>query len=516
MIIRFTQQDRAEIDAAIKPYEDEAHKILDQIMDLPTEEFTYTDNGLTPLSERAKDLTAKFRNATDNSWKAREDAYNRIEERRFKRIESSPQKIITDAHTQTDAIVALFLKGLRLISPKPNAEEYSKIYDEIRPLFLFPNSKAWKTICDADGEATRLNADQIIDLITENLHRHYSKLNINNAKNLTEYIKETVLEALKETPDQTIILPPFFPMYHDNFMDTLPQINSRTINEDAKGNYYITINRTKINMTDTEGLVIALGVPTHKLLSSALELVTANQKHNTVFISTKDYFQSIGYDISDPEVFKKNITRTNQYLLTMQRMIVSEAKEKKRRKKITNMNIVTKTSIDNDFITIQFHPEYVSYLKNRNTIMQYPRALLGIDARSTNAYRMGYKMATHSSIDNNIVRGSNNTLEVETLYNVTDLPAIETVREQRNSWSRSIRNPFETALETLVEAKVITKWYYCKPKGKKMNPQERETSRAKYETWIRSYIHFEMKDAPDRLDAIRKKKQDAENPENTV
>ena len=508
MIIQLTEENRKEISAATKSLREEEKKLKEQLLNLSDDHFTIADGIRKPQSKEAIDLAKQINDCTKRTWKAIRNTYEIIENRYYEKIGTSQQSILNDAYNQTDTILEYMVMAVDLLG-KPDTEKPSwEIYKKLEPIhsLIFGTGIADR-IRITKGDVTKLNAQQIIHLIQRELDRHYEMLDAQNKDTLAEYVKKAVLEALKKTPDHTITLPPFFKMYHDNFMDILPLISSRTMEEDAKGNYYITVNRTKVSVSDTEGLIMALGVPTHKLLSAALELVTENQKHNTVYISTKDYFKSIGYDISDPEVFKKNITRTNQYLLTMQRMIVSEAKEKKRRKKITNINIVTKTSIDNDFITIQFHPEYVSYLINRKTIMQYPRALFGIDARSANTYRIGYKMATHSSMDPNIIRGSHNTLEVETIYEVTDLPTIDVVRKQRNSWTRSIRDPFEAALNALVKADIITKWYYCKPKGKRMTPQERETARSKYETWSRSYIHFEMKDAPDRKEAIEKKKQ---------
>lgn len=444
--------------------------------------------------------------------------HEELEDIRFSKISKSPQKVLDNAKLQTTAILDKLRSLVSIYKPlteeeiQKKLEEYlenpktdEEILSAIEPFPLGFHDLVFD-IEHTKGDVTRLSKKQITDFIKKDLRRHYKRLEPTGRESLDAFIEDAVSEALKGKPEQILEVPTaYFRMYHDAFIDALPQMSSRTIQRNpSTKNWYVTVGRTRIDITDTEGLALALGVPTHKLLITALEKVTANQSHNRVYIPTAQYFESIGYNTSDPEIMKKNITRTGKYLLTMHSLIVTEDKEKGRKKRISHLNIITKTSIDNEFITIEFNPEYVGFLKLRNTQMQYPRALLSIDARSANAYRLGYKMAAHSSIFNNVIRNSNNTLSVLSLYSVTDFPTIETVREQRNSWSRYIRDPFESALNTLIDSGVIEKWYYCKPKGKKLNPQEEKTLRAKYESWESGYIRFTMKDAPDQTEAIQK------------
>ena len=143
--------------------------------------------------------------------------------------------------------------------------------------------------------------------------------------------------------------------------------------------------------------------------------------------------------------------------------------------------------------------------------MQFPKALLKMNGQKSNAYFLGCKMALHYFNSNNVVRGSNTCLKVETLLDAAEFPFIEEVREQKASWIQKIRTPLETALDTLKKEGVISSWYYCKPKGKKLNPQEREFARSVYEVWSRTLICFKMKDAPDMSDRIEdyKKRKEA-------
>lgn len=504
MIIRYSKSEREEIQAVTQAYDEKIDALFQSLFD------NVPGKDIEAIKESMRELNRARAEASLNK------RYE-LENRRFLKIASSPKKILEDAKRQTNAIIAELLKLVAKSKPISNEERRqqlkeldgksdAELLDMIEPIpdilvDIFSEIEATR------GEAARLNADQITKIIKKDLRRHYNRLSETARKELDAFVEDAVSEALAS--EETLPLPSkYFRMYHDGFIDAVSEISGNIMEENERtGECFINLHKTRISITDAEGLVFALGVPTHKLLATAMEQITARPSQNKAYIPTADYLQSIGYNVSDPEIFKKNIARTNKYLLTMQRMIITQAKEKGKRKRIVNKNIIIDTSIDNNFITVTFHPEYMKYLTNRNTQMQYPRALLGIDARSANAYRIGYKMAAHSSNYNNIIRGSENILAVSTLCGVTDLPSIETVKEQRNSWIRSIRDPLETALNTLVESGTITKWYYSKPKGKRMSPQERETARAKHETWIQSYICFTMKDAPDMTEAIEKNRE---------
>ena len=134
-----------------------------------------------------------------------------------------------------------------------------------------------------------------------------------------------------------------------------------------------------------------------------------------------------------------------------------------------------------------------------------------MNGQKSNAYFLGCKMALHYFNKNNIVRESNICLKVETLLDSAEFPYIEDVREQKASWIQKIRTPFETALDTLKKEGVISSWYYSKPKGKKLTPQEREFARSSYESWSRTLVCFKMKDAPDMSNEIEdyKKRKEA-------
>ena len=149
-----------------------------------------------------------------------------------------------------------------------------------------------------------------------------------------------------------------------------------------------------------------------------------------------------------------------------------------------------------------FDPVFSEYLL-KLPIGQLPVKLLGVDARSYNAYYIGLKLSFYSSIDNNIYRGTNQILKVKTLLKCTDLPDISTVRKQRKSWEERIKEPLEKALDTLYSIGVISDWYYSKSKGVRLTDEEATTF--DYESWIETRVHFELANAPDQTERLERK-----------
>ena len=506
MIIRYTKAEQEELNRVEKYYEDQ----LDSVA-----------IAMHSGSVKGPEADAEMRRLTAERASALRAKNKEFEDIRFSKISRSPQKIKDNAQTQTTAIIKKLqhtVEQYRPISPEERKQRFefledktdSEILDMIEP---FPDIfyGIIPEVESTEGEVARLEADQIIDIIKKDLYRHYERLSEEDCNDLDTFIEQAVYEALEKQPGQALEVPTaYFRMYHDNFVDTLPQMSRYALQENkstAADAFYITVGKTRVDIGNPQGFSIALGIPSHKLLVTALEQITSDPSHNTVIIPTKEYFKSAGYTISNPATMEKYINRTGEYLKTLQMMVITEGRGRGKSREIDHLSIIRKSHIDINNITITFDPIYVNYLKQRKIQMQYPRTLLSLGGKSPNPYRMGFKIAMHSSNYNNIVRGSNNILEVSSLLNVTDLPLIETIREQRGSWIRKIRDPFEKALDKLVEQGLLTKWYYCKAKSRKLNPQERETARSKYETWERCYIHFELKDSPEQSKAIQRNRE---------
>lgn len=503
MIIRYTKAEQTALQNIDEYYRS---KINDTLKSMSGSDIEDIKTEIRKLDEeRITELLAK---------------HEELEDIRFSKISRSPQKVLDNAKLQTTAILDKLRSLVSIYKPLTEEEIQKKLEENLE------NPKTDEELLNAiepfplgfhdlvfdiehtKGDVTRLSKKQITDFIKKDLRRHYKKLEPTGREILDAFITDAVSEALKEEPEQTLKVPTaYFRMYHDAFIDTLPQMSRYGLqdnNSTAANALYITVGKTRVDIGNPQNLPVTLGIPTHKLLATALEQITTNPSQNTVIIPTKEYFQSAGYKISNPATLEKYINRTGEYLKTLHMMVVSEAKGRGKKRQISHLSIIRNSHIDSEYITITFDPTYVNFLKQRKIQMQYPRLLLSLDGKSQNSYRIGFKMASHSSNFNNIIRESNNILKVNSLLNVTDLPLIETVKEQRGSWIRKIRDPFEKSLDKLTESGIISKWYYSKTKGKKLNPQEREKARSRYDLWENSYIFFTMKDAPDQTEAIQK------------
>lgn len=503
MIIRYTKAEQTALQNINEAYRSQINNILESMNDSNIEDVKAEISKLN--EERKAEVISKVKE---------------FEDIRFSKISRSPQKVIDNAKLQTKAILEKLTSLVSEYKPLPeeeiqrvleesldNPESDEELLNAIEPL-PFGFYDLIFDIQDTEGDVTKLSKEQITDFIKRDLRRHYARLEPTGGGSLDAFIEGAVSEALKGKPEQILEVPTaYFRIYHDAFIDALPQMSKYGLQENnstAANALYITVGKTRIDIGNPQNLPVSLGIPTHKLLATALEQITATPSQNTVMIPTKEYFQSAGYKISNPATLEKYINRTGEYLKTLHMMVVSETKGRGKKRQISHLSIIRNSHIDSEYITITFDSTYVDFLKQRKVQMQYPRLLLSLDGKSQNSYRIGFKMASHSSNFNNIIRESNNILKVNSLLNVTDLPLIETVKEQRGSWTRKIRDPFEKALDKLTESGIISKWYYSKSKGKRMTPQEREKARSRYDLWENSYIYFTMKDAPDQTEAIQK------------
>ena len=93
--------------------------------------------------------------------------------------------------------------------------------------------------------------------------------------------------------------------------------------------------------------------------------------------------------------------------------------------------------------------ELAEYLVN-SYVMQYPLSLLKTDSRNANLYPLGRKMALHYGMDNNFIKGTYNTLGVDTALQYCPLiPSCEKVEESDRQFNRRIYEPFEKTLRDL-------------------------------------------------------------------
>lgn len=331
----------------------------------------------------------------------------------------------------------------------------------------------------------------------------------------------------------------YLPMVHGKGTDSIATMARVTIDENKLNNTgVIQRGDVKLVIRKFNELSGTLGVSTHKLLSTAVAKFTAinnNEKTKNikalalrVAIPLKEYVKRCGYDIEPhlidgmtTEEQEKEVKRAENTLKNARRKIkkdllllassslyFEESVQGKKSKDFSIANILGKGSIAKGYIVIEFTLTMGEYLVQL-PLTQYPLALLKVDERNDNAYIMGLKMTEHYNMYNNQIKQTAQLLKVSTLLKNTDLPTIDKVTRNRNSWEERIKEPFEKSLDALTRCSFLSDWRYSFSKGVKMTNEE-ATSWGSYEEWADTLIYFTLKDAPDhtaRLEARAEEKK---------
>ena len=324
----------------------------------------------------------------------------------------------------------------------------------------------------------------------------------------------------------------FLPMLHGKATDAMAQMNSRDAQiNPITGNATITNGDVKLAVQKFKELGGTLGINTHKLLSvgiaafAAQNHVGGNGKHLEckVSIPFKEYALRCGYDLVERETstpeeaeaekkrlsnlekdakkkFKKYLDVLHSTELTWKETVKGKEGD------FANVSIIGTRAIKGGHILFAFDPVFAEYLI-RLPLTQYPVALLGVDARNSNAYSIGLKMSEYYHIDRNQTMGRADRLSILSLLACTSLPSIDDVRANKKDWCERIKEPFEKALDTLTHCGLLADWQYTREKAKPLTDKE-AAEITTYEAWSKLYVHFTLMDAPDqtaRLEAKREK-----------
>lgn len=221
----------------------------------------------------------------------------------------------------------------------------------------------------------------------------------------------------------------------------------------------------------------------------------AKNPNRTVTFSLDEYMTLL--DIKDIKDARKRLKEALNTLYS-----ISLEWEEKSKGKVINyakMRICEAQGIERGKASFTFTTRMAQYL-NQSYIMQFPTELLSISERNPNAYPIARKLALHNSIDNNIKKGTANIISVAKLLEVApEIPNIDTVRSANGSWSVRIKGKLEKALDAIGS---VVSWEYSNTKGAPLTDKQLEIS--DYETFIKLFINFNIKGAPDQTDRLKK------------
>lgn len=315
-------------------------------------------------------------------------------------------------------------------------------------------------------------------------------------------IKDTLLEPNKKIN--------FCPMLNGTATNKLATIGRKTkptrINRLAdneatieNGDFKVFIEKYSNKKTLKVGVVKLLDILALKFAkSNHYKAKDANTLKRTVTFSLDEYMTYL--DIKDVKDARKRLKEALDTLYS-----ISLEWEEKSKGKVINyakMRICEAQGIERGVASFTFTTSMANYL-NQSYIMQYPLELLAISERNPNAYPIARKLALHHSIDNNIKRGTANIISVAKLLEVApEIPNIEAVRAVNGSWSERIKGALEKALDAI---EGVVSWEYSNSKGIPLTDKQLELS--DYETFIKLFVKFDIKGAPDPTKRLEEKKK---------
>ena len=263
------------------------------------------------------------------------------------------------------------------------------------------------------------------------------------------------------------------------------------------GDFKVFIEKYSNKKTLKVGVVKLLDILAIKLTKS--NHYKAKNPNRTVTFSLDEYMTYL--DVKDVKDARKRLKEALDTLYS----ISLEWGEKSRGevKNYTKMRICEAQGINRGIVSFTFTKSMASYL-NQAYVMQYPLDLLSISERNPNAYPIARKLALHHSIDNNHKKGTANIISVaKLLESAPEIPSIEAVRKVNGSWSERIRWSLEKALDAL---EGIVSWEYSNSKSVPLTDKQLELS--DYETFIKLFVKFDIKGAPDPTERLKKKKKE--------
>lgn len=436
--------------------------------------------------------------------------------KRFNKFKGDPARIISNAREQAPQILKNLQEEIQYRNRNSNPEFIKELQlGQIKDGNLLVSAiLATDTLKDefklhlsalADNQPAQQEIMQIITETIENspIIDHETPAPLTEAT--TPDIEQIVLSLM---PD-SMIYNTNMVMHHGKAIDMLAAFSYKDIKLNKLRDTAIVEDPVRdftLMIQEVDKLKAELGVNTHKLLSLCVCEYTRTHTPR-IAVPFLKYAELSEINIENKESLKSFRKRTAQQLNLMASMHAT-FKEEVRHKTLTfdRINYFERVRLDKDYIIATFTPTMAEYLK---LLPETPfhRGLFAINGKKPNAYRIGNKINTLYNMDNNIIQGTAGISKVKTLLDVTDLPTIEDLQNEkknnRRQWYTRIKEPFEKAMDELT-GKVIKDWEYTRGKGIPLTDEEAYNI-TDYETFINLYVKYELIDAPDHTERLERR-----------
>ncbi len=320
--------------------------------------------------------------------------------------------------------------------------------------------------------------------------------------NQDEFIKEAQEKLKRNTSELGLYTAnPLSIMFSGKALHALGQ--ARTVGKVDNIRRNLNINGVTIFLKNFKN-ISSLGVGEQKIFRYIIAAFTEKNSTGTqnpqqrLFLSLSDYAKVIGTDISTEDRlknFKKKLKKNLDNLKEDTTFSWTETIRGKD-KSYTNISFISGYRITKDTIVVELSLSAAEYLVSLNTFIQYPRSLYIIDDRDYNAFAIGEALARHYSMNNNVIRGTEQIISVLKLLESTSFPSYETLKNKRWGWERNIKEPLEKALEHLHQCGTIKDWCYSKAKGIRLTDEEAYQITS-YEKFVSLYIWYELTEYPE-------------------
>lgn len=380
---------------------------------------------------------------------------------------------------------------------------------------------------EKDGTAATMTAsefiesgkfDEIIDRTAERLQNE----GVTKAE-----IREVITESLFSKP--------FMPMYNSAITNDFMRITKNIMEKERGGTQatFTTPDGNRILIEQFSDLQSGLGTSADKLLNAAqvgltqINYYKASKDHinNIVEIPLYEYAEKCGVDVTPrvmptPEEQAKENRRADNALKDFKKQVrkdltgiasfrwTATVKTGKNKEDYIEQRLIYKHGISRGRIIVYFDQDAAALIV-KGGVMQMPNCLYLHDNRNPNAYKIGYKIALHNSMDNNAAAGTDSTLSVKSLLAAApEIPTYEDLqkRGQRN-WKDKIKAILEKNLDEQIRVGMISKWVYRDPTNDKQYTPET----AQPMTWAqysRLKVNFIMVETPDQTERRQKRAEE--------
>lgn len=264
---------------------------------------------------------------------------------------------------------------------------------------------------------------------------------------------------------------------------------------DVSGVKIISQNISKMGVGEAKIFRYAIAAFTQKNSRGT----SSQQLHLRVFLSLNDYARVTNTDISTEDRlknFKKKLKKNLENLLQKNITFSWSEDIKGKTKNYGGISLISGYSIKGEAITIDFSLGLAEYLVSLPTLVEYPRALYSVNDRNFNAFAIGEAMFQHYSINNNVIRGTEQVLSVQKILEVTSFPSYEKIKSEKLSWEQKVKEQLEKALDHLYECGFLKDWCYSQAKGRKLTDEE-ASQITSYEKFVSLYIWYELAEYPE-------------------